>query len=137
MKQLSTFLKKSIDLKQGETIPLLLSFSYFFCLMCAYYIIRPLRDEMGIQGGIDNLPWVFTGTFVAILAMVPLYGWVSSRYPAQAVPAHRLWLLHLKPADLLRTVSTWTCSCPGRTDLLHLVQCLQPVRDLGVLEFHG
>jgi len=74
-------IERTIDLRPGELPALLLSFSYFFCLMCAYYIIRPLRDEMGILGGIKNLPWVFTGTFIAILIMVPLYGWVSSRYP--------------------------------------------------------
>lgn len=81
MKSLRQLVERSIDLRPGELTALLISFTYFFSLLCAYYIIRPLRDEMGILGGIKNLPWVFTGTFVVILAMVPLYGWVSSRYP--------------------------------------------------------
>lgn len=71
---------RTIDLRPGELPALLTSFVYFFSLLCAYYIIRPVRDEMGILGGIRNLPWVFSGTFLVILAMVPLYGWVSSRY---------------------------------------------------------
>ena len=81
MKNLRALIERSIDLRAGEMPALIVSFIYFFSLLCAYYIVRPLRDEMGILGGIQNLPWVFTGTFLVILAMVPLYGWVSSRYP--------------------------------------------------------
>ena len=81
MKSLRAIIERSIDLRANELPALIISFAYFFSLLCAYYIIRPLRDEMGILGGINNLPWVFTGTFLVILAMVPLYGWVSSRYP--------------------------------------------------------
>ena len=73
-------IEKYIDVKRHEVTALIYSFVYFFCLLCAYYIIRPLRDEMGIQGGIDNLPWVFSATFLVILLMVPIYGWLSSRY---------------------------------------------------------
>ena len=81
MKPIHTIVEKTVDLRAGELPALLISFSYFFCLLSAYYILRPLRDEMGIMGGIKNLPWVFSATFLVILAMVPLYGWVSSRYP--------------------------------------------------------
>jgi AAA family ATP:ADP antiporter len=56
------------------------SFSYFFSLLCSYYIIRPMRDEMGIAGGVENLQWLFSGTFAVMLAAVPLFGWVSSRF---------------------------------------------------------
>ena len=80
MEKIRPLIERTIDLRVGELPALLISFAYFFFLLCAYYIIRPLRDEMGILGGIKNLPWVFTGTFIVILAMVPLYGWVSSRF---------------------------------------------------------
>jgi AAA family ATP:ADP antiporter len=40
-----------------------------------------MRDEMGIAGGVEHLQWLFTGTFLAMLAAVPLFGWVTSRYP--------------------------------------------------------
>jgi AAA family ATP:ADP antiporter len=36
---------------------------------------------MGIQIGVGNLAWLFTATFVAMLAVVPLFGWISSRFP--------------------------------------------------------
>jgi len=60
---------------------LLWSFAYFFCLLAGYYILRPLRDEMGVAGGVRNLPWLFTATFLVMLAAVPLYGTLVARLP--------------------------------------------------------
>ncbi len=68
-------------IRRDERSPVAWSFAYFFCLLCGYYILRPLRDEMGIQGGVGALPWVFTATLGAMLAAVPLYGWLASRLP--------------------------------------------------------
>ena len=64
-----------------EVRALLWSFAYFFCLLAGYYILRPLRDEMGIAGGVRNLQWLFTATFVTMLAAVPLYGALVARLP--------------------------------------------------------
>ena len=58
---------------------MLWSFAYFFCLLAAYYILRPLRDEMGVAGGVRNLQWLFTATFLVMLAAVPLYGALVAR----------------------------------------------------------
>ncbi len=76
-------LKQIVDVKSGEARALWWSFAYFFCLLCSYYILRPVRDEMGIQGGVSNLEWVFTGTFVAMLVAVPIFGAVAARFPRQ------------------------------------------------------
>ena len=67
----------------GELRALCWSFTYFFALLCSYYILRPIRDEMGIAGGIDTLQWMFTGTFLAMLGAVPLFGWVAKRFPVR------------------------------------------------------
>ena len=75
--------RKLVDVQANEIKVLIWSFLYFFSLLCGYYIVRPLRDEMGIAGGVENLQWLFTGTFLAMLAAVPLFGWVSSRYPRE------------------------------------------------------
>ncbi len=69
------------DIAEHELRAVLWSFAYFFCLLCSYYVLRPIRDEMGIQIGVGNLAWLFTATFVAMLAVVPAFGWVSSRFP--------------------------------------------------------
>jgi len=69
-----------LALKQGEAAALLWAFVYFFSLLCSYYIIRPMRDEMGIAGGVDKLQWLFSGTFAVMLAAVPLFGWLARQY---------------------------------------------------------
>jgi AAA family ATP:ADP antiporter len=72
---------KWLRLEPGEGVAVGWAFAYFFLLLASYYILRPLRDEMGIAGGIDKLPWVFTGTFIAMLAAVPLFGLITARLP--------------------------------------------------------
>src|SRR5262245_14126036 len=63
------------------------SFAYFFALLAGYYVLRPLRDQMGIAGGVKNLPWLFTATFVTLLVAQPLYGALVARLPrARFVP---------------------------------------------------
>lgn len=57
----------------GELKPVLLSFGYFFFVLACYFVLRPVRDEMGIRSGVRNLPWLFTGTFVASLIIAPIY----------------------------------------------------------------
>jgi ATP:ADP antiporter, AAA family len=70
-----------LRVEPGEGKALAWSFAYFFCLLCGYYILRPLRDEMGIQSGVANLPRLFSVTFVAMLATVPVFGWAAARLP--------------------------------------------------------
>ena len=61
------------------------AFLYFFAILCGYYMLRPLRDEMGIVGGVKKLPWLFTATFVVMLVVVPLYSAVVSRFPRKKI----------------------------------------------------
>jgi AAA family ATP:ADP antiporter len=71
-----------------EIRALLWSFAYFFCLLAGYYTLRPLRDEMGVAGGVRNLQWLFTATFLTMLAAVPLYGALVARLPRKRfIPA--------------------------------------------------
>jgi len=73
-------LERWVRIEPGEGWTLFWSFSYFFALLCSYYIIRPLRDEMGVAGGVENLQWLFTGTFLIMLAAVPVFGWLTARF---------------------------------------------------------
>jgi AAA family ATP:ADP antiporter len=83
-----------VKIEPGEGWTLFWSFSYFFALLCSYYIIRPLRDEMGVIGGVENLQWLFTGTFLIMLAAVPVFGWVTSRFRrSQFLPAIYLFFI--------------------------------------------
>lgn len=75
------------DAEPDEAVPVGWAFFYFFCLLCGYYILRPVRDEMAIEGGVQHLPWMMTATFVTLLLVTPLFGWLSAR-----VPRYRLLL---------------------------------------------
>lgn len=55
---------------------------YFFFVLGSYYIVRPVREQLGAAaGGSDVLPWLWTGTFVATIVLTPLYGAIVARYP--------------------------------------------------------
>ena len=70
-----------------ERAAALWSFAYFFTLLAGYYVLRPLRDQMGIAGGVKNLPWLFTATFLSLLIAQPLYGALVARLPrARFIP---------------------------------------------------
>jgi AAA family ATP:ADP antiporter len=77
----SSALKRIAHARPGEIGASLWSFAGFFCLLCGYYVLRPLRDEMGVQGGVENLPWLFSATFAVMLAVVPVFGFAASRLP--------------------------------------------------------
>ena len=74
-------LNRLVAVRADEVRALLWSFAYFFCLLASYYVLRPLRDEMGIAGGVRNLHWLFTATFVVMLAAVPIFGALVARLP--------------------------------------------------------
>jgi AAA family ATP:ADP antiporter len=57
------------------------AFGYFFLLLAAYYVLRPVRDALAVQAGAGQLQWLFTATFLAMLALVPAYGWLCARLP--------------------------------------------------------
>ncbi len=78
---LQRWLQRVVVVRPGEGRALGWSFAYFFCLLAGYYVLRPLRDEMGIAGGVRNLQWLFTATFVVMLAAVPVFGALVARLP--------------------------------------------------------
>src|SRR5207237_1265618 len=55
------------------------AFAYFFLLLCSYYLLRPVRDALAVEAATEKLQWLFTGTFAAMLALVPAFGWLCAR----------------------------------------------------------
>ncbi len=75
------WLKPLTVIGRDEWPQVALSFVYFFSLLGGYFMLRPVREAMAVAGGVENIPWLFTATFIVMLAMTPLYGWLVSRYP--------------------------------------------------------
>lgn len=79
---------RRLRVEPQELPPILWAVAQFLLLLASLYVVRPIRDEMGIAGGVKNMPWLFSGTFVGILLVVPVYGWAVSRWSRRRlVPA--------------------------------------------------
>ena len=51
---------------------------FFFLVLCSWYILRPVRNEMAVQNS-DILPYLLgAGAFVMLL-LNPIYSWLASR----------------------------------------------------------
>lgn len=75
----SRLVARAFKVHADEAEPVVLGWILFFFLFAAYFMLRPVRETMGIAGGVRNLQWLFTGTFVATLVAMPLFGWLSAR----------------------------------------------------------
>ena len=73
------WLSRLLNVAPAELPAVLAGMLMFFLLFTGYFMLRPVRETMGIAGGVHNLQWLFTGTFVATLAALPLFGWLASR----------------------------------------------------------
>jgi AAA family ATP:ADP antiporter len=75
------FATRVLGIERDELVAVAWSFIYFFCIMSAYFMLRSVRETMAIVSGVQNIPWLFTGTFVLMMMATPVFGWVASRYP--------------------------------------------------------
>lgn len=64
-----------------------LPFLTFFSVLCGYFVLRPVRDEIAVRAGVEQIPWLFTGTFAVTLLLVPLFGWIVARVQRRAIAA--------------------------------------------------
>ena len=69
-----------LGIEKREYVAVAWSFAYFFCVLSSYYVLRPVRDSMAVGSGPNTIPWLFFGTFMAMLVAAPIFGWVASRY---------------------------------------------------------
>jgi len=100
-----------VDVRPGERLPLLLSALYFFLLLASYYVLRPVRDELAVAGGVRTLPWLWTGTLVVTLAAHPLFALIASRLPrTRSIPI----TYHVIAANLLLFAAGWKLASPDQ-----------------------
>ena len=117
---LQRWIATAVPATPAERGAALWSFAYFFTLLAGYYMLRPLRDEMGIAGGVKNLPWLFTATFLVLIAVQPIYGALVARltrarfipvvYHFFAANLALFWLLltlHVGTAIVARVFYVW------------------------------
>lgn len=71
--------------QRGEWYAVSVSFVYFFCVLAAYYMIRPVREQLAAAVGSLHLPVFYAATLVAMVALAPVFGWLVSRFPRRIV----------------------------------------------------
>ncbi len=74
-------LRRLVLLEEGEAPALLWSAAYFFLLLFGFYLLRPVREAIGIARGADKLPWLMTGTLLAMALANPAFAALVSRLP--------------------------------------------------------
>jgi ATP:ADP antiporter, AAA family len=74
-------LRRLVDIEPGEVSSLWWSCLYFFALLASAFVLRPLRDSLGLTGGADQYPWLFTGTLVAMLLVSAPFAWLVTKLP--------------------------------------------------------
>ena len=67
------------NLRRGELAPVVVAGAFFFCILTALMMLRPARDALGMERGIDSVRWLFIGTALVTLAVNPLFGWLVAR----------------------------------------------------------
>lgn len=70
-----------LGVEKSEYVAVAWSFLYFFCVLSAYYILRPVREMLGVQSGPETLPYLFMASFAVMLLATPVFGWITSRFP--------------------------------------------------------
>lgn len=65
-----------------EEVPVVLwCWLYIFAVLSSYYIMRPIRDQAGVAGGVNNLQWLFTGTLAGMLLLNLPFAWMVKTLP--------------------------------------------------------
>src|SRR5216683_2069720 len=62
-------LRRFVEVGPAEVPVLGWCWLYIFSVLSSYYIMRPIRDQMGVAGGVNNLQWLFTGTLIGMVVL--------------------------------------------------------------------
>lgn len=67
-------------MRRDERLPVLAAAAFFFCVLTALMVLRPAREALGMQRGIEAVRWLFMGTAVVTLLVNPVFGLLVSRF---------------------------------------------------------
>ena len=91
--QPNNIFERLVTVEHGEWPRLAIAFCYFFFLLGGYFMLRPLRGAVAASNS-EILHWLYTGTFLTMLAIVPIFGFLVSRFRrGQFIPAIYLFFI--------------------------------------------
>ncbi|MEY2492090.1 MAG: antiporter, family [Verrucomicrobiota bacterium] len=89
--------EKIVDVRPSELRALAMAFVFNFVILASYYVVRPIRDDIGAAGGLENLSWLFTATLVGMLIANTLFSAIVARMSRRRfIPiAYRFFIVNL------------------------------------------
>ena len=76
---MTDWVARALNFKRGELSLAVLAGLFYFCVLCGYFFLRPVREAMGVSGGMGQLRWLFVVTSIVALMLVLAFGGVVSR----------------------------------------------------------
>ena len=107
----TAILQRFVNIRRDEAGPALVAGLFFFCVLTALMVVRPAREALGMQRGIEAVRWLFIGTVVVTLLVNPLFGLLVSRFRRLVFISRDLSLLRRQPAR--RSMSYWCWRRPA------------------------
>src|SRR5690606_18544872 len=80
----TAILQRFANVRREELAPVLVAGLFFFCVLTALMVLRPAREALGMQRGIDAVRWLFIGTVLVTLLVNPVFGLLVSRFRRMA-----------------------------------------------------
>ncbi len=77
---MASFLQTFTNVRRDEVSRTLVAGLFFFCVLTALMVVRPAREALGMQRGIEAIRWLFFGTLLVTLLVNPVFGWLVSRF---------------------------------------------------------
>ena len=77
---MTALLQTFTNIRRQEALSTFVSALFFFFVLSALMVVRPAREALGMQRGIEAIRWLFVATVIATLAVNPLFGWLVSRF---------------------------------------------------------
>ncbi len=104
------FFEQVFGVRRDELVAVAWSFVYFSCVLSSYYMLRSVREAMAVEVGFWNVPWLFSGTFVAMLLIAPVFGFIASRYPRKVFLP---WVYYFFTVNILIFWAVFTANPEG------------------------
>lgn len=94
---LANLRNRAVDVQPDEVRAMWLGFVFNFIVLSSYYVIRPIRDDIGAAGSVENLSWMFTATLIGMLIANALFSAIVARMSRRRfIPiAYRFFILNL------------------------------------------
>jgi ATP:ADP antiporter, AAA family len=90
-------LRQIVDVRPDELRAVCFAFIFNFAVLGSYYVIKPIRDDIGAHNGVERLSWMFTGTMLTMIVANALFSAIVARMSRRRfIPiAYRFFILNL------------------------------------------